>query len=78
MWLGSHFESIDAGLWGELECSLQRTIWWTILIIPDLIQEEAAINKDNLQVEGKQATLVVEAEANGEMYVFWEYFVHIW
>ena len=38
---------------------------------PDLVQEEAAINKNHIQVESKKATLVDEAEANEEMYVNW-------
>ena len=44
---------------------------------PDLIQETAAVNKNNLRVDDKKATLVVEAEANGEMYVSLNSFVHI-
>ena len=37
--------------------------------IPDLTQEVAAIDEDNLRVDSKKATLEVEAEMNEEMYV---------
>ena len=42
---------------------------------PDLIQEAVAIDEDKSQVESKKATLVVEAEANEEMYVLGTIFV---
>ena len=41
-----------------------------ICAFPDLAQGEATINKKNLPVDVKKATLVVEVEINGEMYVF--------
>ena len=40
-----------------------------------LIQEAAAIDENKSQVESKQATLEVEAEMNGEIYVFGMIFV---
>ena len=44
---------------------------------PDLIQEAAAIDEDKSQVESKKATLVVESEANEEMYVLGNIFCTI-
>ena len=40
-----------------------------ICAFPDLTQGEAIINEENLPVDAKKATLVVQAEINGEMYV---------
>ena len=43
--------------------------------IPDLAQEEAAIDKKAFRVDDKYAALEVQAEMNGEMYVPQLYFV---
>ena len=40
-----------------------------ICAFPDLTQGEGTINKKNLPVDAKKATLVVQAKINGEMYV---------
>ena len=39
------------------------------LPFPDLTQEAAAVDDENLCVDGDKATLEVEAETSGEMYV---------
>ena len=40
-----------------------------ICAFPDLTQGEAIINEENLLVDDKKATLVVQAKMNEEMYV---------
>ena len=40
------------------------------LYFPDSTRNEAAIDEKILRVEGYKATLEVQAEINGEMYVF--------
>ena len=70
MWIGSHFGTLDAELWGELECCLNGIFDELFVPFPDLTQEAAA-------VDSKKATLEVEAETNGEMYVSGNNFVAI-
>ena len=40
-----------------------------ICAFPDLTPGKAIINEKNLPVDAKKATLMVQAEINGEMYV---------
>ena len=49
-----------------------------IYAFPDLAQGETAINKKNLPVDVKKATLVVQAKINGEMYVLFVIICYKW
>ena len=77
MWIGSHFGTLDAELWGELECCLNGIFDELFVPFPDLTQEAAAVDEENLCVDSEKATLEVEAETNGEMYVSGNDFVAI-
>ena len=57
--------------------SLMEYLMNLILPFPDLTQEAAAVDDENLCVDGDKATLEVEAETNGEMYVSWDDFVQL-
>ena len=69
-------EHLLLGFGGNWSALCDSTFDELFVPFPDFIQEAAAVNENNLQVEGKKATLVVEAEANGEMYVL-EQFLYI-
>ena len=58
-----------------MECYLSNGIFDEHCAFPDLTQEAAAVDDENLCIDNDKATLEVEAETNGEMYVSEDYFV---
>ena len=64
MWQGSHLSSLEAGLWGELECLSWLTICHELCVFSRLNSSGTAVDEKNPQVEAINATKQEGAKIN--------------